>query len=120
MKAVIISLILLLAVILAVCINNIYIKGVTQKLKSLAEEISQGDNVNKALYELENLWENSKKFTALSVGLEEIDQTTEHIIRLSVAYKNGDTASCEHYCYLLMNDFDDLGRYEKFSILNIL
>ena len=96
MKAVVISLILLLAVILVVCINNVYINDITQKLKSLVAEISQGDNGNKALYELENLWENSKKFTALSVGLKEIDQTTEHIIRLSVAHKNGDTASCEH------------------------
>ena len=120
MKAVIISITLLCLVVIVVFINNIYINSLTEKLKSLVEDISNGHNINKAIEELENIWNDTRKFTALSVSLDEIDQTTEHLISLSAACSFGDDLAIKRYCSLLINDFDDLGRYEKFSILNIL
>ena len=119
MKAIIISVTLLLLVVIVVFANNIYISNVTEKLKSLVEDISQGNNINKAIDELEKLWNDTRKFTALSVSLDEIDQTTEHLISLSIACSFEDDLTIRRYCALLINDFDDLGRYEKFSILNI-
>ena len=119
MKAVIISLILTLILVAAIITNAIYISRVSEEMKSLITQISQGEAVNKAFEELNAIWSRHKNFFTISVGFEEIDHITEYITRLGCAIESNNTADIRLSCALLKNFFDDVTRHERVSPINI-
>ncbi len=120
MKAFIISISLTVALTAAVLINALYVSKVTEEMKSLVEQIDQGQYSDKAFEALCDKWARHKRIFTVSVSFEDIDHITEYITRLGGALESGDADAVDQHCALLQNFFDDVTRHEKISLLNIL
>ncbi|MBQ9113081.1 MAG: hypothetical protein IJY08_05820 [Clostridia bacterium] len=109
------SIVLFICVIALVITNAIYIKNTATDIKSLALAVYESNGEDKAISDLKDSWESSKKIFALSISLREVDIITEYIIRLECAKIDGDDEELTRVYHLLCNAIDDATRYEKIS-----
>ncbi|MBO7310734.1 MAG: hypothetical protein J6U86_05010 [Clostridia bacterium] len=119
MKIFALSLLLPILIIALVVANSIYVNRTINTLTELARTLKQ-DRTAVSAEKLLSYWESHRAFIALSVSLREIDSTTENIICFKSACANNNDWLIEQSYSLLCNSLDDIRRYEKISLLNIL
>lgn len=121
MKAVALSIILLIGVLVLTVLNSSFVNSRIEKMKSIAMEISEnGSRSTEAVDKLYSIWEDSRALFSLSVGLREIDRVTENLLSLREACSLNNDWEIRQKCVLLCNALDDIARYEHFSIESIL
>ena len=119
MKIFALSLLLPILIIALVVANSIYVNRTITTLTERARTLTQ-DRTDTAAEKLLSYWEGHRSLIALSVSLREIDSTTENIICFKSACANDNEWLIEQSYSLLCNSLDDIRRYEKISLLNIL
>lgn len=121
MKAVVISVILLIAVVTGTVLNFFFVNSRIDEMKQITQRISEsnGDRLSDA-EELYALWERNREALSISTGLREIDRATENLLCLVVACQSDNEWAIQQSCTLFCNALDDIARYEKFSIESIL
>ncbi len=119
MKLFALSLILPILIITLVVINTFYINQTIDKLIELADEVRNEQTIGSA-EKLLSYWEGHRSFIALSVSLREIDSTTENILILKSACNENNKWMIEQSYNLFCNSLEDIRRYEKIDLLNIL
>jgi len=120
MKGFIISIIIFAAVLSAVIANNCYVHVSIEELMQNAQNVYMDQDADQSLTELISLWERKKAVFALSANFRQIDSATEHLLSLKSAHESGNSRAVEQYYLLFCNALQDIRRYEKISIENIL
>ena len=117
MRALAISLCLLVLIITVVIINAVYMAGAIDDMKQLALDVLEGESG--AIDKLTSAWNRHKVLMGLSVSFREIDSATEHLLTLRAAYELGNQPILQQSYALFCNALDDIGRYEQMSVDNI-
>ena len=121
MKAVILSTVLLISVLFITVLNAAFVGDRVENMKDLAIEICEnGSQREEAVEKLYSIWENSRVFFSLSAGLREIDRATENLLSLKEACLYDNEWEIRQRCVLFCNALDDIVRYERISLENIL
>ena len=114
MKAVIISVILLVTVVLGTWLNSLWVCDRIEQMLTITEKIYNGaENRQQNAEQLYLLWESSSDILSLSASLREIDRATEHIITLCEACRSENEWAITQSCLLLRAALEDITRYEK-------
>lgn len=121
MKAVVISIVLLVSVVVGTLLNAKWVNSEIDRMRQLTEDIynnvdDRAENVEK----LYDLWERSRKVLALSASFRELDRATEHIITLRAACQSNNEWAITQGCLLVCAALDDIARYEKCTVSSIL
>lgn len=122
MKALAVTLVLLLALIAGITANCIYINNVENDLTKSIDalpDISEENCISDAK-KLLDYWEKEEDFVGLSVGYPVVDRIKEQILLLLNAAKCGDVFGFYSARALLLDAVEDMGRLEQFSIENLV
>ena len=117
MRALAVSLCLLVLIITVVIINAVYMASAIEDMKQLALEVVEGES--EAIDKLTRAWDRHKVLMGLSTSFCEIDSATEQLLTLRTAYELGNQPVMRQSYALFCNALDDIGRYEKMSVDNI-
>ncbi len=121
MKAVIVSVILLVLVIIATFLNIGFINSRVDQMKKLTQSIlSSPEERENAVDELFRLWEKSHVIFSMSTGLREVDRATENLLTLRTACEEDNEWAIKQSCVLFCNALDDIARYENLSLEAVL
>ena len=121
MKAVAISLILLVAVISLTVANSVFVNDRINSIKDTALSIlDDGVDKSETARSLILRWERDQKIFRLSTSLREIDRATEALLTLAIACENANEWAIRQSCVLFCDALDDIARYETFNIINAL
>lgn len=121
MRAVIISIALLIVVVTGTLVNLVFVNSRIDEMKCLAESICDDKKLrSENITELYELWERSYDLLSFSTSLREIDRATENLLTLQAACESDNEWAIKQSCVLFCNALDDIARYEKFSLGSIL
>ncbi|MBQ8819056.1 MAG: hypothetical protein IJZ83_10785 [Clostridia bacterium] len=120
MKVLVTSLLLFVIVIAAVTINATYVHKTIDIARELAEVAYKNSASEEALNELSEHWDSTVKLLSLSVNLREIDTATENLLVFLSACRDGYEYGIEQSYTLFIDSLDDIVKYEKFEMANIL
>ena len=121
MKAVVISILLLITVVLGSIINAAFVNQRISQMSALAMEITE-DSGNRAerLEKLSADWEKNQPIFRLSTSLREVDRVSENLLTLQIACKSENEWAIRQSCVLFCDALDDIARYETFNIFKII
>ena len=120
MKVLVTSLLLFAIVIAAVTINATYVHKTIDIARELAEDAYKNSASEETLNALSDYWDSTAKLLSLSVNLREIDSATENLIVFLSACRDGYEYGIEQSYTLFIDSLDDIVKYEKFEMANIL
>ena len=120
MRAVAISIILLIAVIVCSSLNAIFINKRINEMSHLATNILENVDRNDNIERLLSQWDENQKIFRLSTSLRELDRVSENLISLSVACRADNEWAIRQCCALFCDALDDIARYETFNIFKVL
>ena len=119
MKVFWISLVLFLLLLAGIFWNAHYVRESSEHLTELAEELTEPDEREDTLSELEEFWEKNKNLFGLSVGFRELDHFGEVLVELRWAHDHSLEAEFQKYRALLLDAIEEISRTEKISVGNI-
>ncbi len=119
MKAFWASIVLFTLLITAVAVNADYIHRITNNLVVFAEELEAADGRSERLDQLENRWNRSRTWIALSVKQSDLNKIDELIVTLRWAHDTQNEEAFLKYRALLMQTAKEFNRTERLSLQNI-
>jgi hypothetical protein len=87
---------------------------------SAAKSVTTDEVSDRIISDLEIFWNTNKKFIALSVSFQDIDQIDDLISNLRSAYDSSNKDELEKVKRMLCNSSGLLTRYERFRLENVL
>lgn len=120
MRSFIITLILLIAMILSIIANAIYINNTTAKIIELANDKEFKNAPEDAFLRLESFWESNKIAMEFSVGIKSSDRISELILDLKEYIATGNPAEARRVRALIADCASDISRLEKLSVESLL
>ena len=120
MRSFIITMILLIAMILAIIANALYINDTTAKMIELTNDENFKKAPEDAFLRLESFWESNKIPMEFSVGFKSSDRISELILDLKEYIATGNTAEARRVRALIADCASDISRLERLSIENLL
>ena len=107
--------------VLCVCvfINAGFINNCSAFLENSAERLTDSNQRETVLAELESYWDKNRNLMSISVSDDELDKTENIIICLRCAYEEKNEYEFEKYRAELKNAAASLSRKEKFSMGNL-
>ena len=91
-----------------------------QTARELAEDAYKNSASEETLNALSDYWDSTAKLLSLSVNLREIDSATENLLVFLSACRDGYEYGIEQSYTLFIDSLDDIVKYEKFEMANIL
>lgn len=121
MKAVVISIFLLTAVIVCSVVNAVFVNARIAEMSELAMNIFEGGDGRAAMLEkLAEDWSENQPIFRLSTSLREVDRVSENLLILQSAYESENEWAIRQSCVLLCDALDDIARYETFNIFKVI
>ena len=122
MKTGIFVLLLLLAMLLCVLCNALYINKVAFEMENRLSDLSAppAEDAKKEIDMLQAYWERQTPYLSLSVGFPLLDRIGEQLRLLGVYAENGDVFGYTEALTILRDCMRDLCRLEQCSVENLL
>ena len=120
MRIFVFSIVIFCLIVAAVVANGIYVRSITEELRSLAGAAYEKSAPSDSLGALVEKWDRHKPFLCLSASLREIDSATEYLLKLEDAVSRGDRGAARQSYLLFCNALRDIERYEELTPENIL
>ena len=115
MKALTATLILFALLIGAVVANSIYVRSVSQKIGSIAEELKTASSKEETISNLKSIWSKNKPYLNLSIRANEIERMSDFIESLDASYAAQNEAEFQKYCTLISALAEEFASYERIS-----
>ena len=121
MKAIVISVTLLIAVIICSIVNASFVNKKIEEMSTLATDVIEKPESRHANMEtLLKEWTENQKTFRLSTSLRELDRASENLLSLSAACLSENEWAIRQSCALFCDALDDIARYETFNVFKIL
>lgn len=115
MKAVWISILLLVVLLLAILAHALYIQKITNELSALVKSIPKAAPQSDEFDKLNELWSKHRSRIGLSSSTRELDRFEESLINLQWAIEET-PEQIERHRHLLLNAIDALSRNERLKL----
>lgn len=115
MKALVISLLLFVTIIVAVIFNAFYVHALTAYMKEQASSACRSESAEVELEALLEYWNRHRVIVGLSASFDKIDSITEQLLSMRSAVKSGNRSILLQSYELFCNALDDVDRYERLS-----
>ena len=119
MKAVWFSLILLITLPCLIFANTTYVCNAIDSLCQATETLSDPEQIDQALPELENLWQHHRSKIILSANPRDVKEIDKALINVKWAHKVGNSEEFERHRLSLLDQFQEIARSESFHWQNI-
>lgn len=121
MKAVAISILLLVAVVICSIANAAFVNARILQMSGLAMEIFENSSGRaERLERLSADWDKNQPIFRLSTSLREVDRVSENLLTLQLACQSENEWAIRQSCVLFCDALDDIARYETFNIFKII
>ena len=120
MKALPISIILFILLILVITVNFIFVNQTADKIDRLASEIRSSEDRSCAIEDLNTFWESRRSFLSLSISTDMIDSVNNTIICLNQAYAFSHENDIQKYSLILSDQSRSIRRAERLTIESVL
>ena len=121
MKAVAISVLLLVTVVTCSVVNAAFVnQRVSEMSELVADILEDSSNREESLERLGDSWSKNQPIFRLSTSLREVDRVSENLLTLRVACQSQNEWAIRQSCALFLDALDDIARYETFNIFKIL
>ena len=120
MKALPVSVILFMLLVFVIITNAIFVNNTANEINDLASRISDADDREIIINEINTIWGSRRPFLALSTSTDILDNVTYTVICLNKAYEHSNENDIQKYSAILSDQAHSLKRAETITIESVL